>query len=642
MHKFNPNVPTGPLENRWEKHLFELALIAPQNRKKYNIIVIGTGLAGASLCATLGEAGYNIKSFCYNDSPRRAHSIAAQGGINASKNYQNDGDSTWRLFYDTIKGGDFRARESNIYRLAQLSCNIIDQAVSQGVPFAREYSGYLANRSFGGTQVSRTFYARGQTGQQLLLGAYSSMSKEIASGKVKHQSRTEMLEIIIIDGKARGVVVRNLVSGEISSHVADCVVMCTGGYSNAYYLSTNALGCNTSATWRAFKSGAYFANPSFTQIHPTCVPPTGDSQSKLTLMSESLRNDGRIWSPKSVEDCDKDPNDIKEEDRDYFLERMYPAFANLVPRDIASRALKSICDEGRGVGSVFNNQRLGVYLDFSSVIEKIGIDKVKEKYGNLFDMYKSITGENPYEVPMKIYPAPHYTMGGLWVDYNLMTTIDGLFACGEANFSDHGANRLGASALMQGLADGYFIAPQTVANYLARTKLEEVGDDHPEVIASIESVKARIDKLMNAPKPTHSPDYFHKKIGTILWAACGMSRDEGVLKAAIKNIKELKSDFWENIKVTGIESDFNQTLEKAGRVADFIELGHLMCIDALGREESCGAHARLEYLAESGDAMRDDENFSYVAAWEYQDTNPTLHKEHLNFEFIKPTLRDYK
>ena len=642
MHKFNPNVPTGPLENRWEKHLFELALIAPQNRKKYNIIVIGTGLAGASLCATLGEAGYNIKSFCYNDSPRRAHSIAAQGGINASKNYQNDGDSTWRLFYDTIKGGDFRARESNIYRLAQLSCNIIDQAVSQGVPFAREYSGYLANRSFGGTQVSRTFYARGQTGQQLLLGAYSSMSKEIASGKVKHQSRTEMLEIIIIDGKARGVVVRNLVSGEISSHVADCVVMCTGGYSNAYYLSTNALGCNTSATWRAFKNGAYFANPSFTQIHPTCVPPTGDSQSKLTLMSESLRNDGRIWSPKSVEDCDKDPNDIKEQDRDYFLERMYPAFANLVPRDIASRALKSICDEGRGVGSVFNNQRLGVYLDFSSVIEKIGIDKVKEKYGNLFDMYKSITGEDPYEVPMKIYPAPHYTMGGLWVDYNLMTTIDGLFACGEANFSDHGANRLGASALMQGLADGYFIAPQTVANYLARTKLEEVGDDHPEVIASIESVKARIDKLMNAPKPTHSPDYFHKKIGTILWAACGMSRDEGVLKAAIKNIKELKSDFWENIKVTGIESDFNQTLEKAGRVADFIELGHLMCIDALDREESCGAHARLEYLAESGDAMRDDENFSYVAAWEYKDTDPTLHKEHLNFEFIKPTLRDYK
>ena len=642
MHKFDPNVPTGPLENRWEKHLFELALIAPQNRKKYNIIVIGTGLAGASLCATLGEAGYNIKSFCYNDSPRRAHSIAAQGGINASKNYQNDGDSTWRLFYDTIKGGDFRARESNIYRLAQLSCNIIDQAVSQGVPFAREYSGYLANRSFGGTQVSRTFYARGQTGQQLLLGAYSSMSKEIASGKVKHQSRTEMLEIIIIDGKARGVVVRNLVSGEISSHVADCVVMCTGGYSNAYYLSTNALGCNTSATWRAFKNGAYFANPSFTQIHPTCVPPTGDSQSKLTLMSESLRNDGRIWSPKSVEDCDKDPNDIKEEDRDYFLERMYPAFANLVPRDIASRALKSICDEGRGVGSVFNNQRLGVYLDFSSVIEKIGIDKVKEKYGNLFDMYKSITGENPYEVPMKIYPAPHYTMGGLWVDYNLMTTIDGLFACGEANFSDHGANRLGASALMQGLADGYFVAPQTVANYLARRKFEEVNDDHPEVLAAIDSVKSRIDSLMNAPDPKHSPDYFHRKIGSILWTSCGMARDKDSLENAIASIEKLKADFWQKIKVTGVDKDFNQTLEKAGRVADFIELGHLMCVDALGREESCGAHSRLEYLAESGDAKRDDENFGYVAAWEFSDDKPVLHKEQLDFEFIKPTYRDYK
>ena len=642
MHKFNPNVPTGPLENRWEKHLFELALIAPQNRKKYNIIVIGTGLAGASLCATLGEAGYNIKSFCYNDSPRRAHSIAAQGGINASKNYQNDGDSTWRLFYDTIKGGDFRARESNIYRLAQLSCNIIDQAVSQGVPFAREYSGYLANRSFGGTQVSRTFYARGQTGQQLLLGAYSSMSKEIASGKVKHQSRTEMLEIIIIDGKARGVVVRNLVSGEISSHVADCVVMCTGGYSNAYYLSTNALGCNTSATWRAFKNGAYFANPSFTQIHPTCVPPTGDSQSKLTLMSESLRNDGRIWAPKNKEDCDKNPNDILEEDRDYFLERMYPAFANLVPRDIASRALKGICDEGRGVGSVVNNQRLGVYLDFSSVIQKMGIDKVKEKYGNLFDMYKSITGENPYEVPMKIYPAPHYTMGGLWVDYNLMTTIDGLFACGESNFSDHGANRLGASALMQGLADGYFVAPQTVANYLARGTFDKINDDHPEVLAAVDSVKSRIDSLMNAPDPQHSPDYFHRKIGSILWTSCGMARDKDSLKDAIASIEKLKSDFWQKIKVTGVDKDFNQTLEKAGRVADFIELGHLMCVDALDREESCGAHARLEYLAESGDAMRDDENFGYVAAWEFSDDKPVLHKEQLDFEFIKPTYRDYK
>ena len=619
-----------------------LALIAPQNRKKYNVIVIGTGLAGASLCATLGEAGYNVQSFCYNDSPRRAHSIAAQGGVNASKNYQNDGDSTWRLFYDTIKGGDFRARESNIYRLAQLSCNIIDQAVSQGVPFAREYSGYLANRSFGGTQVSRTFYARGQTGQQLLLGAYSSMSKEIASGRVKHKSRCEMLEVILIDGKARGIVVRDLTTGEISSHTADCVVMCTGGYSNAYYLSTNAKGCNTSATWRAHKNGAYFANPSFTQIHPTCVPPTGDSQSKLTLMSESLRNDGRIWAPKNKEDCDKSPNDIAEEDRDYFLERMYPAFANLVPRDIASRALKGICDEGRGIGSVVNNQRLGVYLDFSSVIQKMGTEKVKEKYGNLFDMYKSITGENPYEVPMKIYPAPHYTMGGLWVDYNLMTTIDGLFACGESNFSDHGANRLGASALMQGLADGYFVAPQTVANYLARGKFEEVNDDHPEVLAAVDSVKSRIDSLMNAPDPQHSPDYFHRKIGSILWTSCGMARDKDSLKNAIASIEKLKADFWQKIKVTGVDKDFNQTLEKAGRVADFIELGHLMCVDALDRDESCGAHARLEYLAESGDAMRDDENFGYVAAWEYSDDKPVLHKEQLDFEFIKPTYRDYK
>ena len=594
------------------------------------------------MCATLGEAGYNVQSFCYNDSPRRAHSIAAQGGVNASKNYQNDGDSTWRLFYDTIKGGDFRARESNIYRLAQLSCNIIDQAVSQGVPFAREYSGYLANRSFGGTQVSRTFYARGQTGQQLLLGAYSSMSKEIASGRVSHKSRCEMLELIIIEGRARGIVVRDLVTGEISSHLADCVVMCTGGYSNAYYLSTNAKGCNTSATWRAHKNGAYFANPSFTQIHPTCVPPTGDSQSKLTLMSESLRNDGRIWAPKKIEDCDKNPNDIADEDRDYFLERMYPAFANLVPRDIASRALKGICDEGRGVGSVVNNQRLGVYLDFSSVIQKMGSDKVKEKYGNLFDMYQSITGENPYEVPMKIYPAPHYTMGGLWVDYNLMTTIDGLFACGEANFSDHGANRLGASALMQGLADGYFVAPQTVANYLAKGKFEEITHDHPEVVSTLESVKNRIESLMNAPDPKHSPDYFHRKIGSILWTSCGMARDKESLKEAIKSIEQIKTDFWNNIKVTGTDKDFNQTLEKAGRVADFIELGHLMCVDALDREESCGAHARLEYLAESGDAMRDDENFGYVAAWEFNENNPTLHKEDLNFEFIKPTYRDYK
>ena len=643
MHKFNPYEPTGPLENRWEKHLFDLALIAPQNRKKYNIIVVGTGLAGASLAATLGEAGYNIKSFCYNDSPRRAHSIAAQGGINASKNYQSDGDSTWRLFYDTMKGGDFRARESNVYRLAQLSCNIIDQAVAQGVPFAREYSGYLANRSFGGTQVSRTFYARGQTGQQLLLGAYSAMSKEVASGRIKHYSRSEMLELVIINDRARGVVVRDLVSGEISVHTADCVVMCTGGYSNAYYLSTNAKGCNTSATWRAYKNGAYFANPSFTQIHPTCIPPTGENQSKLTLMSESLRNDGRIWAPKKSSDCEKNPNDIKEEDRDYFLERMYPAFANLVPRDVASRALKGICDEGRGVGTKVHDQRLGVYLDFSSVIEKIGIEKVKEKYGNLFDMYERITGENPYQVPMKIYPAPHYAMGGLWVDYNLMTTIKGLFATGEANFSDHGANRLGASALMQGLADGYFIAPKTVANYLARNQLDEIDDNHPDVVSALDSVRARIDKLMNAPKPKHSPDYFHQKLGRILWQACGMSRKKKDLENAIKEIEKLKSEFWQSIKVTGSEKDFNQTLEKAGRVADFIELGHLMCHDAIEREESCGAHARLEYLSENGEAKRNDEEYSYVAAWEYDEKKEhILHKEHLHFEFIKPSVRDYK
>jgi succinate dehydrogenase / fumarate reductase flavoprotein subunit len=643
MHKFNPYEPTGPLENRWEKHLFDLALIAPQNRKKYNIIVIGTGLAGASLTATLGEAGYNIKSFCYNDSPRRAHSIAAQGGINASKNYQSDGDSTWRLFYDTMKGGDFRARESNVYRLAQMSCNIIDQAVAQGVPFAREYSGYLANRSFGGTQVSRTFYARGQTGQQLLLGAYSAMSKEVASGRIKHYSRSEMLELVIINDRARGVVVRDLVSGEISAHTADCVVMCTGGYSNAYYLSTNAKGCNTSATWRAYKNGAYFANPSFTQIHPTCIPPTGENQSKLTLMSESLRNDGRIWAPKKSSDCEKNPNDIKEEDRDYFLERMYPAFANLVPRDVASRALKGICDEGRGIGAKVHNQRLGVYLDFSSVIEKIGIEKVKEKYGNLFDMYERITGENPYQVPMKIYPAPHYTMGGLWVDYNLMTTIKGLFATGEANFSDHGANRLGASALMQGLADGYFIAPKTVANYLARNQFEEIDDNHPDVISALDSVRARIDKLMNAPKPKYSPDYFHQKLGRVLWEACGMARKKEDLESAIAEIRKLKSEFWQNIKVTGLEKDFNQTLEKAGRVADFIELGHLMCHDAIEREESCGAHARLEYLSENGEAKRNDESHSHVSAWEYSEKNgPILHKEHLHFEFIKPSVRDYK
>ena len=634
--------PTGPLENRWEKHLFNLSLIAPQNRKKHKVIVIGTGLAGASLCATLGEAGYQVSSFCFQDSPRRAHSIAAQGGINSTKNYQNDGDSVWRLFYDTIKGGDFRARESNVYRLAQLSGNIIDQAVAQGVPFAREYSGYLANRSFGGTQVSRTFYARGQTGQQLLLGAYQAHSRQLENDNVTHQSRSEMLELIMVDDQARGVVVRDLVSGEISAHTADCVVLCTGGYSNVFYLSTNAKGCNTSATWRAYKQGAYFANPSFTQIHPTCIPPTGENQSKLTLMSESLRNDGRIWAPKNSADCTKNPADIKEEDRDYFLERMYPAFANLAPRDVASRAAKVICDKGLGVGSKIQGKRLGVYLDFSAIIEKLGLDAVAEKYGNLFDMYSSITGEDPYQTPMKIYPAPHYTMGGLWVDYNLMTTVEGLFAGGEANFSDHGANRLGASALMQGLADGYFILPKTVANYLAQNTLTEVDDAHPQVVQSLKAVKDRIQKLMKAPQPKHSPEYFHQKLGGILWEACGMSREADRLKQAIVEIAELETQFWQNIKVTGVDNDLNQTLERAGRVVDFIELGKLMCQDALMREESCGAHARIEYLTEGGEAKRDDNEFSFVGAWEFMSEQPKLHKEQLNYEFIEPTVRNYK
>jgi succinate dehydrogenase / fumarate reductase flavoprotein subunit len=642
MSSIHAKDPTGPLENRWEKHLFNLSLIAPQNRKKHKVIVIGTGLAGASLCATLGEAGYQVSSFCFQDSPRRAHSIAAQGGINSTKNYQNDGDSVWRLFYDTIKGGDFRARESNVYRLAQLSSNIIDQAVAQGVPFAREYSGYLANRSFGGTQVSRTFYARGQTGQQLLLGAYQAHSRQLENDNVTHQSRSEMLELIMVDGQARGVVVRDLVSGEISAHTADCVVLCTGGYSNVFYLSTNAKGCNTSATWRAYKQGAYFANPSFTQIHPTCIPPTGENQSKLTLMSESLRNDGRIWAPKNSADCTKNPADIKEEDRDYFLERMYPAFANLAPRDVASRAAKVICDKGLGVGSKIQGKRLGVYLDFSAIIEKLGLDAVAEKYGNLFDMYSSITGEDPYQTPMKIYPAPHYTMGGLWVDYNLMTTVEGLFAGGEANFSDHGANRLGASALMQGLADGYFILPKTVANYLAQNTLTEVDDAHPQVVQSLKAVKDRIQKLMKAPQPKHSPEYFHQKLGGILWEACGMSREADRLKQAIVEIAELETQFWQNIKVTGVDNDLNQTLERAGRVVDFIELGKLMCQDALMREESCGAHARIEYLTEGGEAKRDDNEFSFVGAWEFMSEQPKLHKEQLNYEFIEPTVRNYK
>ncbi len=642
MSQLNSNEPIGPLENRWKNHVFDLALIAPQNRKKYKIIVIGTGLAGSSLCATLGEAGYKVNSFCFQDSARRAHSIAAQGGINATKNYQNDGDSVWRLFYDTIKGGDFRARESNVYRLAELSNNIIDQTVAQGVPFAREYSGYLANRSFGGTQVSRTFYAKGQTGQQLLLGAYSAMSRQIENGRVTHHARSEMLEIITINGKARGVVVRDLVTGELSTHTADCVVLCTGGYVNAYYLSTNAKGCNTSATWRGFKQGAYFANPSFTQIHPTCIPPTLENQSKLTLMSESLRNDGRIWAPKQAKDCKKKPKDIKEEDRDYFLERLYPAFANLVPRDVASRAVKHICDEGRGVGVKIHGKRLGVYLDFSDVIKKIGLAQVEGKYGNLFEMYQRITDDDPYLTPMKIYPAPHYSMGGLWVDYNLMTTLNGLFVAGEANFSDHGANRLGASALMQGLADGYFILPQTIANYLARNTFDEIKPNHKKVQRALNIAKVRIEQLMNAPEAKYSPEYFHQKLGKILWESCGMSREGARLKQAIDEIKALQLEFWQTIKVTGVDQDLNQTLERAGRVADFIELGALMCKDALNREESCGAHARVEYLSLEGEARRDDKNYSFVAAWEYQQDGVRLHEEYLHFEFIKPSVRNYK
>ncbi len=642
MSQLNANEPVGPLENRWKKHVFDLALIAPQNRKKYKIIVIGTGLAGSSLCATLGQAGYKVSSFCFQDSARRAHSIAAQGGINASKNYQNDGDSVWRLFYDTIKGGDFRARESNVYRLAELSNRIIDQAVAQGVPFAREYSGYLANRSFGGTQVSRTFYAKGQTGQQLLLGAYSAMSRQVENGRVTHHARSEMLEIITINGKARGVVVRNLVTGELSTHTADCVVLCTGGYVNAYYLSTNAKGCNASATWRGFKQGAYFANPSFTQIHPTCIPPTLENQSKLTLMSESLRNDGRIWAPKQAKDCEKNPKDIKQEDRDYFLERLYPAFANLVPRDVASRAVKHICDEGRGVGIKIHGKRLGVYLDFSDVIKKIGLAQVEQKYGNLFEMYQRITDDNPYLTPMKIYPAPHYSMGGLWVDYNLMTTLDGLFAAGEANFSDHGANRLGASALMQGLADGYFILPQTIANYLARNTFDKIKPNHEKVEQALNAAKARIEQLMNAPKARHSPEYFHQKLGKILWESCGMSRQRTRLEQAIDEIEVLQLEFWQTIKVTGIDQDLNQTLERAGRVADFIELGALMCKDALNREESCGAHVRMEHLSSEGEAKRDDKNYSFVAAWAYQQQGAKLHEQYLHFEFIKPSVRNYK
>ncbi|PVY41165.1 fumarate reductase/succinate dehydrogenase flavoprotein subunit [Pontibacter virosus] len=638
-------IPEGPLAEKWDKHKFNVKLVNPANKRKYDIIVVGTGLAGASAAATLGELGYNVKAFCFQDSPRRAHSIAAQGGINAAKNYQNDGDSIFRLFYDTIKGGDYRAREANVYRLAQVSVDIIDQCVAQGVPFAREYGGLLANRSFGGAQVSRTFYARGQTGQQLLLGAYSALNRQIAYGKVKMFPRTEMLDLVMVDGKARGIVVRNLITGKVESHSAHAVVLATGGYGNVFFLSTNAMGSNATAAWRAHKKGALFANPCFTQIHPTCIPVSGEYQSKLTLMSESLRNDGRVWVPKTVEIAQRlrkgeiSVNDIKEEDRDYYLERKYPAFGNLVPRDVASRNAKLMCDEGRGVGS----SGLAVYLDFADAIKREGQPAIAAKYGNLFEMYAKITDENPYEKPMRIYPAVHYTMGGLWVDYNLMTNIPGLYATGECNFSDHGANRLGASALMQGLADGYFVIPYTIGDYLAQTPYDKVSVDHPAFKEAEQNVKATTDRLLSI-KGNRTVDDFHKALGLIMWDYCGMARNAEGLQFAKQEIRKLRDEFWQNVKVTGVNEELNQTLEKAHRVADFLELGELMVDDALHRNESCGGHFREEYQTPENEALRDDENFAYVAAWEYAGTSgqPILHKEELKFENVKLTQRSYK
>jgi succinate dehydrogenase / fumarate reductase flavoprotein subunit len=630
--------PVGPIETRWERHRFELKLVNPANKRKYDIIVVGTGLAGGSASATLAELGYNVKCFCFQDSPRRAHSIAAQGGINAAKNYQNDGDSIYRLFYDTVKVGDFRARESNVYRLAQISVNIIDQCVAQGVPFAREYGGSLTNRSFGGAQVSRTFYARGQTGQQLLIGAYQALERQIALGKVKMYPRTEMLDVIVIDGKARGIVVRNLVTGKVESHLADAVVLGTGGYGNVFYLSTNAKGSNCTAIWRAYKRGAAMANPCFTQIHPTCIPVSGDYQSKLTLMSESLRNDGRIWVPKKKGDT-RPPNQISSDERDYYLERRYPSFGNLVPRDVASRAAKAVCDEGRGVGST----SLGVYLDFADAVKRLGKQGVKERYGNLFDMYERITGENPYEVPMRIFPAIHYTMGGLWVDYNLMTTVPGLYAIGEANFSDHGANRLGASALMQGLADGYFVLPYTIGDYLANTKLEKVDQNHAAVRDAEATVAQQTKRLLEI-KGKRTVASFHRELGKLVWDECGMARNEAGLKRAISRIPELREEFWKNVSVLGSGEELNQALENAGRVADFLEFGELMCVDALHRNESCGGHFREEYQTPDGEAMRNDDSYSYAAAWEYAGPGkaPVLNKEHLAFEYVHPSQRSYK
>src|SRR5690348_9030308 len=630
--------PSGPIEQRWDRHRFEMKLVNPANKRKYNVIVVGSGLAGASASATMAELGYNVKCFCFQDSPRRAHSIAAQGGINAAKNYQNDGDSIYRLFYDTVKGGDFRSRESNVYRLAQISVNIIDQCVAQGVPFAREYGGLLANRSFGGAQVSRTFYARGQTGQQLLLGAYQALERQISLGSVEMYPRTEMLDLVVIDGKARGIVTRDLVTGKVESHAGDAVVLGTGGYGNAFYLSTNAKGSNVTASWRAYKRGAAFANPCYTQIHPTCIPRSGEYQSKLTLMSESLRNDGRVWVPKRKGDT-RAPDQIPESERDYYLERKYPSFGNLSPRDIASRAAKEVCDEGRGVGP----NGLGVYLDFADAIKRLGEDVIRDRYGNLFEMYERITAENPYKVPMRIYPAIHYTMGGLWVDYNLMSTLPGLHVIGEANFSDHGANRLGASALMQGLADGYFVIPYTIGDYLASAKLEKVDTSHPAFKDAERCVVERTKKLLSI-NGRRTVDSFHRELGQILWDLCGMSRNAAGLKLALEKIPALREEFWENVNVPGSDANLNQALERGGRVADFFELGELLALDALQREESCGAHFREEHQTPDGEALRDDEHFAYVAAWEYTGDGkaPALHKEPLDFEYVHLAQRSYK
>ena len=640
----DPKIPSGALAGKWNSHKDHARLVSPNNRRKFEIIIVGSGLAGGSAAATLGELGYRVKCFCYQDSPRRAHSIAAQGGINAAKNYQNDGDSVYRLFSDTIKGGDFRSREANVYRLAEVSTNIIDQCVAQGVPFAREYGGLLANRSFGGAQVSRTFYARGQTGQQLLLGCYQALSRQIAAGTVQMYPQTEMLDLVVVDGHAKGIITRNLISGKIDKYAADAVVLATGGYGNVFYLSTNARGCNVTATYRAYKKGALFANPCFTQIHPTCIPHSGDYQSKLTLMSESLRNDGRVWVPKRKEDCDKSPEQIPDNERDYYLERKYPSYGNLSPRDISSRAAKEVCDEGRGVGPGGR----GVYLDFADAIERLGEQTIRERYGNLFEIYEKITGEDAYKVPMRIYPAVHYTMGGLWVDYNLMSNVPGLHVIGEANFADHGANRLGASALMQGLADGYFILPYTLPNYLASQMSKRPSTDHPEFKRAESDVRAKIDNLLNI-HGKFSLDSVHRELGALLWEKCGMSRNATGLREALAKIPQVRENFWSRghgIRVPGDGEDFNQALERAGRVADFLEFAELMCTDALARDESCGAHFREEHQTPEGEALRDDENFATVFAWEFQSNGqiapPKLHREPLHFETVHLTQRSYK